>query len=81
MPFTTLLFGLEWSGQSLWQAGFTLPTGMSWQQDREGEEEGEGGVDKWPYFYCYLRTTWNLQSYIYEKYTCNGTAVGMGEQD
>lgn len=75
MPFTTLLFGLEWS------MGFTLPTGISWEQGREGEEEGEGGVYKWPYFYWYLRITWNLWSYVYEKYTFNRTAIGMGEED
>lgn len=41
MPFTTLLFGLERSGQGLWQAGFTLPTGISWEPGRERRKEKE----------------------------------------
>lgn len=79
--FHALLFGLEWSGWSVWQAGFTLPMGISWEKGREGEEEGEGGVYKWHYFYWPWCITWNLRNYVYENYIFNRTAVGTGEQD
>lgn len=34
------LFALEPCELSLSQVGFTLPKGISWEQGREGEEEG-----------------------------------------
>lgn len=72
----SLLFALEWSGWSVWQAGFTLPTGISEEGVREEEEEGEGSVYKLSYFYWSWFITWNLRNYAYKKYTYNRTAVG-----